>query len=200
MKRVEKAFVIIFSVSLIYKYFQGIGSSLFLIMAINLLAILYFYFSFALFNELSFKQIFNKNKYTSLVKKRLAISILTGIAISVSLIGILFKLQNYPGADFIMLIGLALTMTLTIFTLYKNYKTEGDFYFKILARVGLASLLLISLFKIPERTLLEWQYPDSPEYIDAVIKSRDDPRNDSLRELKKAEYLKLNDRIEKENN
>lgn len=196
MKRVEKVFLIILIVSLIYKYLYGVGSSLLLLLSINLLAVFYLYFSFALLNDIEFRKIFKKASYPKNVRKRLAISIFTGIAISTSLMGILFKIQDYPGADLLLLASLGFTMALSLITLYKNYKVDGDFYFNVFIRVGITALIIISMFKIPEKALLEWQYPDSPEYIKAVIDVRNNPKNDSLQEIKRLEFEKMKNRIE----
>lgn len=199
MKRVEKVFLIILIVSLIYKYLYGVGSSLLLLLSINILAVFYLYFSFALLNDIEFRKIFKKASYPKNVRKRLAISIFTGIAISTSLMGILFKIQDYPGADLLSLVSLGFTMALSLITLYKNYKVDGDFYFNVFIRVGITALIIISMFKIPEKALLEWQYPDSPEYIKAVIDVRNNPKNDSLQEIKRLEFEKMNNRIENKN-
>lgn len=196
MKRVEKVFLIILIVSLIYKYLYGVGSSLLLLLSINILAVFYLYFSFALLNDIEFRKIFKKASYPKNVRKRLAISIFTGIAISTSLMGILFKIQDYPGADLLLLASLGFTMALSLITLYKNYKVDGDFYFNVFIRVGITALIIISMFKIPEKALLEWQYPDSPEYIKAVIDVRNNPKNDSLQEIKRLEFEKMKNRIE----
>ena len=200
MKSLEKVLLIIFLLSLIFKYFHGVGSSLLLLLSTNLLAIFYFYFSFALFNNIEFKKIFKKTSYPKFVRKRLAITIFSGFSLSISFIGILFKIEIYPGAVVLLIAGLAATTVLTLITLYRNSKTEGNFFFRILARVAIAAIFIISLLKISDRTLLEWQYPNNPDYIDAVLNSLNNPNNDSLREIKHPEYEKMNEKIEGEIN
>ncbi len=191
MKNIEKLFIILVIVSTIYRYVHGIGSILFLILSINTLAILYFCLSFALFNNIKFKNIFKKSSYVNISKRRIIFSIFSGISLSIALIGVLFKIQDYPGADLLLVLGLFASISITIIALWKNNKVKGNFYFNILKRTAIISLIIITLMKIPLKNLLNWQYPNDPEYVEAVIKAYNNSDNDSLWQNVKIERKKM---------
>ncbi len=191
MKNIEKLFIILVIVSTIYRYVHGIGSILFLILSINTLAILYFCLSFALFNNIKFKNIFKKSSYVNVSKRRIIFSIFSGISLSIALIGVLFKIQDYPGADLLLVLGLFASISITIIALWKNNKVKGNFYFNILKRTAIISLIIITLMKIPLKNLLNWQYPNDPEYVEAVIKAYNNSDNDSLWQNVKIERKKM---------
>jgi len=64
MNKLEKTLVIVTLVALILKYLTVPGMSLFVVIGLLGLAVLYFYFGFALFNSIGLKRIFKKNHTT----------------------------------------------------------------------------------------------------------------------------------------
>lgn len=198
MKAVEKTLVIFVLISIIYKYFHGLGSSMLLIVSMNLLAILYFYLSFALFNNINPKDIFKKASYANTTKRRISFAIVTGMALSISILGILFKIQDFPGADLLLIFGMLISLIITVVSLWKNNKDKGNFFSNILVRSAVVTIFILILLRIPERKLLEWQYPNYPDYVEAVIKASNSSDNDSLWENVKIEREKMQAAEDKE--
>jgi hypothetical protein len=118
-------------------------------------------------------------------------SIVTGVALSISILGILFKVQAYPGADLLLIFGMFISLIITIVSLWKNNKVEGGFYSNILIRSAIVTIFILILMRIPYRKLLEWQYPNYPDYVEAVIKANNSSDNDSLWENVRMEREKM---------
>ncbi|MGB0851086.1 MAG: GldL-related protein [Bacteroidia bacterium] len=94
--RTELSFIMIIVLACFAKYMRWPGADIILIMSMGLLALIYFplgaYF-------LSYKKMKN-----SIV----ALSVISGLAISILVLGVLFKIQHYPGAHLMILVGLAI--------------------------------------------------------------------------------------------
>ncbi len=180
MKKLEKILALAVLVAAVYRYFYGVGSDVILMFVMNVSAIFYFFFSFALFNNIKSNEILKLAAYKNISRKKILLSVFVGIAISLSITGLYFRIQDFPGAILILYFSLLITVILSVLTLYKNYKTEGNFYYSLFIRLGIVALLLISILKIPDDKFLAWQYPDNPEYVNIVLKAEKEPDNDSL--------------------
>ncbi len=115
------------------------------IISLTALSCLYFYLSFALLNGIGFRKIFRAQSYSTISRMRIIGSALTGFALSIMIIGILFKVQHYPGAKNSLLIGASgLTISL-IFGVVKYLKTKSEFYawliLRLLIFLGMAALV-----------------------------------------------------------
>src|SRR6187549_1805637 len=68
---------------------------------------IYFGFSFALFNGVRFRKIFDSNSYNDVSIWRVIGAVGVGIGLSSALTGIAFKLLSWTGADVNLIAGLA---------------------------------------------------------------------------------------------
>lgn len=75
------------------------GSGLFIGVSMLLLSVIYLVFGFAILNNISLKGLFKKSSYVSFSILRIVFTILYGIVLSALVIGILFKIQHFPGGD-----------------------------------------------------------------------------------------------------
>jgi hypothetical protein len=119
MNKLEKTLVIVTLVALILKYLAVPGMSLFVVIGLLGLAVLYFYFGFALFNSIGFKGIFKKDSYIEISKYKIFAAIIVGVALSMICIGLLFKVQHWFGFTMYLYAGLALSFVMLIIAVFK---------------------------------------------------------------------------------
>lgn len=106
MKKSELVFGLLALVALVLRFFALNGGAQLLIIALTALAVLYFYFGFALLNHIPLRKLFRKESYRSVSTMRIFGAIAAGTALSMVVVGILFKLLRWPGAHEMLLIGL----------------------------------------------------------------------------------------------
>jgi hypothetical protein len=137
MNKLEKTLVIVTLFALILKYLAVPGMSLFAVIGFLGLAVLYFYFGFALFNGIGFKGIFKKESYIEISKFKIFAAILVGVALSMICIGLLFKVQHWFGFAMYLYAGLTLSFVMLIIAVLKY----NSFYKLLLIRLIPFSLL-----------------------------------------------------------
>lgn len=130
------------------------GAELISIIAFAGLALLYPFLSMALFlNE-------NQNIRVS--------SMLPGLAFSIVLVGLMFKIQMWPGYQTNLAIG---SIALIILIIYSFTLKDPNLQlgFKVLRKraIPMAIIAIIALM-LPPYTWLEAKYSDYPEYIEAI--------------------------------
>jgi hypothetical protein len=148
MTKLEKILLIIASVALILKLLSIPGMSLFLVISLLGLAMLYFYFGFALFNQIEFKNIFKKASYQKIKNTRILGAIGVGSALSIICIGSLFKILHWLGSALYIYVGLSLAFVLMIISLIKFNKSKDDYYKTILIRLIPFSLFGVAILML----------------------------------------------------
>ena len=150
MKKIELIVGFASILAIILKIIHLPGSSILLTLTFGMLSIFYYLFSFALFNGIRLQDIFKKEAYRDTNAKKIIGTIGLGFVISLIIIGGLFKLQFFPGADFLLRIGLItigiILLIVTIF--YFNNKT--DYYKRIIKRIAIYGVLGLILYLIPK--------------------------------------------------
>ncbi len=134
MKKAEIIFGIIGLVAT-FLYLFAIPGMAFVAMAslASLLAI-YFYFGFALFNEIRLRKIFWAKNYKHISRKRLLGGIAAGWAISLLLLGAYFKFLSWPNPEFNLIIGIVGVSIVLIISVFKYSKNKSDYFLKIIKR------------------------------------------------------------------
>lgn len=117
----------------------------------------------------------------------------TSIALSISLIAILFKLMSYPGA--MLMLNSAIVALLVVGVLVgKKYTEEKSEHYKLLLlRLLAAAVVVIFLLSLPKGAILNFKYRHHPALKEAILKSWADPNNDSLRNNVEIERDKLHE-------
>lgn len=179
MKKLE---VILASISiiaflLIFMTFPG-ATELFTI-GLSVLSIIYFYLSFALLNNIRLRKIFKKKSYEEVSKTEIVLAILTGVALSVFSVGIMFKMIFLPGADEMLSIGLFFTSVVVIMALTMTKIKQLDFR-KLYYRLVPFFILGLILFYTTRDELIRSIYRDHPNYADARIKLLNNPDDPEL--------------------
>lgn len=190
MIKLEKILGIIAGIGLILKFTLIFGGGTLLTLSLSALACLYYPFGFALFNQIGFKEIFIKDSYKGLSALRVIGAIGAGTGLAAICIGILFKLQNWTGANTNLISGLVPTLIVLVIALVKYIKTKGVFYIRILKRIAIIGTLGLILFCLSNLTITKIRYRNHPEYIKAYELYLENPQNEEIRQKLHLEYCK----------
>jgi hypothetical protein len=185
MKKTELILYAIAVIALIFKLFHFPGSDILMIISLFFISVMYFIFGFALLNNLRFRELFKTDSFKRISTNQIIGGIGTGIALSIGLIGILFKIQGYPGADINLIGGMLTTSILSAIVIFKQLNKSTPYYLAILRRTLPVMVVCATLFIIPTETWLNWRYPNNPEYVQAILQAQNNP--DSVELWKKVE-------------
>ena len=141
MKKTEKVILAIIIISIVMKLLHLPFSSALLLLTISTTSLIYFYLGFALFNGIRVQNIFKKSSYKGISAKRIIGAIGTGYALSISIIGILFMLMQWPGANKILVVGMTGLIIIAITCFIKTKRDKDSYYLGILRRVVFFSVI-----------------------------------------------------------
>jgi len=159
------------------------------------LSCLYFYFGFALFNNISFRGIFKKESYKNVSTWRIVGAIAAGFSISIVLLGVLFKIFRWPFGNQLLIIGVNFLSIVFLGSLFKVIKDKRPFYQRVLVRIVFFGILGYFFLFLSDYAFLEIKYKNYPDYIEAIKQLDQDPENPELREKEEQEYQKMLDQI-----
>jgi len=180
MRILEKILAIAALIALILKFSLVSGGDFIALWTMLILACLYYPLGFLFFNQIRLRDIFKKTSYKNVTAPRIIFAISTGIGLSAIVVGSLFKLLNFSGADEMLLSGLIVTTVVFVIALtllLKNNDTNSKF---ILWRVGLIGGIGIFLLLTSELSIVKFQYRNHPNYVEAYTNYLADPRNEEL--------------------
>ena len=128
----------------------------------------------------------------NLKKQNIALSIVTGMVLSIVVLGLLFKLMYWPGAALMLLVSLGITLPLTI-AFYFIRKKEGDelkgYYGKLLGRTVAGAVIALTFYLVPMSVLIRVQHWQDPELARRKILFYSDESNEDYKKQYK-DYLK----------
>ncbi len=192
MKKAEIILAILAILALIFNLNFVPGASALTVLSLSSLAVLYMYFSFALFNDVRLRNIFKKGTFTEINKMRTFGAAGAGIALAITIIGIMFKIQLWPGAELQLRMGLLALAFVTAIGLFKYLKEKSPFYLRVFKRAAVVGGLGLTLMFSSETAWLEIRYRNHPEYVEAVKKALAEPDNKELWEKVEIERKKIN--------
>ncbi|WP_412984241.1 hypothetical protein [Pontimicrobium sp. IMCC45349] len=166
MKQTEKILgvliVLLVSLRLVYSY----PYAAVLITLLSLvLSMLYFGFSFALLNNIRFRNILKKGAFKGISTLRVLGAIFTGFLLSNTVIYCLFKFQRWPYGNEGLLISIYGLAIVIIIALIKYITTKHSFYKSLLIRLFIIGVTAVSLYQLSYNELLKMKHRDNPEYI-----------------------------------
>lgn len=191
MKKTEKIISIIAFIALGLKLIFIPGSGLLTVLSFSTLSLIYFYFGFALFNNIQLKKIFKKDSYIHISSLRILGAVGAGLSLSMIAIGIMFKFQSWPGASFNLGAGLLMLSIVIIVGLIKYSKTKDEYYINIFKRGAVFGGIGLILMLIPQTTWITIKYRNEPAFVDAYKKASADPDNKELWEKVEEEREKI---------
>lgn len=182
MRKFELTIGILVLISTILVFLQLLGSTLLAVLTFSILS-LFYYLSFALFNNIRFRDIFKSGAYKNTNAKRIIGAVGLGFALSAIIMGALFKIQIWPGGTFQLQIGLIVTgIILIVATLFYLRTNKKEYYTRIFKRIAIVGGLGLILYLVPTNTLVDLYYGDNPDYADLYKKVLAAPDNHELRE------------------
>lgn len=182
MKKAEIIFGVVALTALVLNLLLMPKSGVLIFISLLTLSLFYFCLSFALFNGIRFRHIFKKDSYKGISAMRILGAIFAGHALSLIIIGLLFRFQSYPLATTSLVVGLIELGLVLIVGLIRYSKTKSDYYTKIFKRIAVYGGLGLILLLIPKETLLEFKDRNQPDYFEAIEKSMTEPDNMELQE------------------
>lgn len=180
MKKLEITLLIISIFALGLKLLFIPGSGMLTVLTLLILSIIYCYFSFLLFNDITLQHIFKKDSYKNINGMRILGTVFTGFGLSAITLGLMFKFQSWPGADPILIAGLFILLPVAIITLTKYSKNKSNFYTIIFKRIAIWGGLGLILTLMPKTTWIEIKYRNQPAYVEALKNAMADPENKEL--------------------
>lgn len=189
LKKIELYLTAISIAAFVLNLFLVPGSSILLVLSLSTLSMLYLYFSFALLNNVGLRAVFQQKALKGVNIFKILGAILVGGAISIALIGVLFKLMHWPMANLLILVALPFILISGAVYLFLFKKNKETYYKSILIRIWLIGSLIFILFILPKDLILDFKYRNHPEYLEAYKDWRED-KGDSVKIEKYEEELK----------
>lgn len=166
-------------------------SSIVITLLMLILSMLYFWFGFAILNNIRFRHIFKNKFYKDISVLRILGTIVTGFVLSLVIIYALFKFQRWPYGNIGLRISLCGLLIIAIVVFMKYLSSKHQFYSNFLIRLFLIGILATSLYFVSSETLLELQHRDYPEYVEAEKNLMKDPQNRELLQKANEERQKM---------
>ncbi|MGB6034811.1 MAG: hypothetical protein WBG42_00990 [Cryomorphaceae bacterium] len=188
MKKPEIILTVLVAVALTMNYLKLPFGGVLSVLSITGLAVYYYPIFPLMLTGNSLNKIFSGAKSKSL----LLFAFLTGIGLSILLVGILFKVQLWPMANTLLTLGLFSAVVLMAVNAIRFKKTAKDIFKALLIRCSVGFFLGSLAFMIPNDTLLEHHFGENPSYIDAYKNWKANPNDPSAIEKLEEERLKLN--------
>tara|TARA_B110000908_G_scaffold93488_1_gene110747 strand:+ start:2487 stop:3068 length:582 start_codon:yes stop_codon:yes gene_type:complete len=193
MKKAEIILGITATIAIISKFLNIPKSNMAILISILLLSLIYVIFSFALLNEIRFREIFKKESYQNVSGKKIIGAIAIGVGFSIVLLGILFKLLIWTGGQYMLQTGITFLGVITfVFVIYYLIKKTANLR-KTFIRIGIIGGIALITYFTPTDTLIDYYYQDNPEYAELFKKSNADPNNEELNRQLQEKRKEIND-------
>lgn len=182
MKKTEVALVVLFLLGILLSMVPVSGGLLLIILSGSLLSILYFAFSFWIFNNIRVRDIFKKTAYSEVTAAKTILSIFAGLNISVAVVGIQFRLMLWKGSHAVLVAGLANIVIMLIILVLMALLNKRISYRPYFIRVSLLGILNLVLLTTSGINLIEIRYRKHPAYVELYREHLADPANAELRQ------------------
>lgn len=194
MKYLEIILAIAVLIGVIMRWFSFPRGPLISILSFFLLSGIYMCFSFALLNGVRLRDLFKSGSpFKEISQARIGGTVLVGLTLAILVIGILFKMLFWEGADAILQVGLVGSFIAVAVGMSRYLKTKSPFYIGLFKRIIIYGGLGLVLFLIPEMTLVEMKHKDHPAYLEALRKAKENPDNEELWKQVQKEEDKIHD-------
>jgi hypothetical protein len=179
MKFSERFLLVLCLIAFVWFFALVPGGAETVMITLTLLSMFYFLFGLLFFSDVGLRQLF-KGKLKEVTAVMMVIGVLTGIALSIVLIGILFKLLYLPGADEMLKIGIPFAIVMLAVAVIYSRPPRRPLSKTIFSRLIIFLVLGIAVLVISPLTLVKLQYRNHPRYIEAFSNYSQNPRNREL--------------------
>ncbi|MFO7755444.1 MAG: hypothetical protein R6V34_05630 [Bacteroidales bacterium] len=151
MKKIELSLLIISLVGIIL-VIAGLEAAWYVVIPfLMLLGIFYYFFGFALLNNISPGGIFKSVSYKGISPLRIFGSVLAGIALSWVPFAVLFKLREYPMGGTLSLFAVISTFLILVIMIIFYIRQKKKIHLENIIRFGIAFLIIIAFMKLEIR-------------------------------------------------
>lgn len=191
MKKAEIIIATLSIIALVLNILLIPGAGVLTVLTLGTLSVIYVFLGFALFNDISISRFFTKNNHEEINTLKFLGAVGAGLAISLTVNGIMFKFQSWPMADFNLRAGLAGLLIVTIIGIIKYSKNKSEYYIRIFKRVAIWGGIGLILMLTPKKSYVEFKYRNHPAYVNAFKKAMDNPENKEFRDKVEIEKQKM---------
>jgi hypothetical protein len=171
--KTEKIFWALFIVAFILRLLNIPRYGVLTVLTLSLLSLIYFPAGFYFFCDKNIKQ------------QNIALSIISGIFLSIIPLGILFKLQHYPGGGFITIIGSVAGISFIVITYFIQNKSSEKlhtYYKNMSLRTLVLTIAIIFFTLLPGKFIIQIQYHNDPELVKFKTQVLENPGNRQYQE------------------
>ena len=170
MKIIERILLAFILVAIAMKFAHWPLAGFLFIISSSLLSMCYFPASVAWFGVPGFKE------------QRIGLSIFTGVALSIALTGVLFRMQHWSMSGFFLLTGSmsCIAVLISQFMMRGKRPELVDYERSMLQRTILIAAPTLLLYFTPARTLIRLQYRDDPTYATLMIERVEHPQDTAI--------------------
>ena len=190
MRITEIVLAALILLGLIFKFTLIPGGGLLLTAGFTFLSMLYFFFGFALLSGMGFRGMLKSSSFSELSTLKVMGFVGAGWSLSTLCLGILFKVQYWPGSEIQLTVGLVTAMIVVGIALFKYLNGKRRYYRSVLLRffiLGSFSLIMISVSTSEIERLI---YRNHPEYLNAYENYLQNPDDPKLKEKMEIEQLR----------
>jgi hypothetical protein len=147
------------------------GAGVLMVLSLLGLALCYFPFGFYFFSDKNFKT------------QNIGISVVFGWMLSISIIGILFKLMFWPGSAAMLIIGATVSVILAgvaVILFTKSTELLKNYYKNLLIRATVLFTLSMVCLLMPNSVLINHYYSNEPELKELYLKQQENPQDESI--------------------
>lgn len=148
MKKVEIVLILIALITYVLHAFGVNGVDVFYTMSMMSLSFVYCYLGFAIFNNISLKNITKKAAYQSISKNQLLLAIFIGVSISLSIVTTFLISMEWPNSTTLLFPSLLPMAFFTAMSFYMQRKSESPVYKTALPRTAAFFLVTVISYMI----------------------------------------------------
>ncbi len=187
----EKILFGLFIFGLVLKEFDMTGADLLLLFSAAIASTFYYVMGFFLINDINLKDIFKRETTQNLKPLFILGPIIAGWDFSLIILGILFKILLFPGADILLFSGLILLTILTIASHFWVKKKYPEIFKRFFFRASIFVFGAVVFSIITYDNIIDHRYQaDHPEYAKVLKAYVKNPADSAM-------VAKLNEEEEK---
>ncbi|NPA34146.1 MAG: hypothetical protein GXO48_04355 [Chlorobi bacterium] len=138
MKKVELILAIVAIVSVVLKVYSVEWAFMLALFSLTTLAMLYFYSGvYYPAGVWKLKSVFSSNGSENVDKFQKLVSLIAGISIALTILGVLFKIMNWPQATVQLQMGIIGTALSTLLVLFKYAKSKPEYFLSVIKRTAI---------------------------------------------------------------
>ncbi len=175
MKLTEKIVGVLMLLGILMKLLSLIGQDIVIVVSFTLQATIYFYLGFALFNGIRLRKILKKESFEGIKSGRMIGAILFGMALSTTVIGLMFFILSLPGSGIMINVGAFGIGIALVVALIRYLVNKSKFYKGIFIRIAIYGIPTVAALIIGEEEFLKFKYRNHPEIYKEIMYFREHP-------------------------